>query len=113
MKKILWIEDDIDFIPPIKLFLEHEGWEVHTASSVDEGEKIANKIIPDLIIMDIIMDKKHGFSGIEDFKENPLFADKPTIIFSSLTYRLVGGKSATYPGILNRERGGNSYCVVS
>ena len=54
MKKILWIEDDIDFISPIKLFLEHEGWEVHAANSVDEGEKLADKIIPDLFIMDII-----------------------------------------------------------
>jgi len=87
MKKILWIEDSVDFIVPIKQFLEYEGWVVHIAHSVREGIKKSGEITPDLIIMDIIMDEIHGFAGIEDIKENPGFASTPIVIFSSLSER--------------------------
>ena len=65
-KKILWIEDNEDILIAFKIMLEEEGdWEVHTATSVEEGEKIADTLLPDLIIMDIMLGATHGFSGIE------------------------------------------------
>lgn len=87
MKKILWIEDDMDLIAAVKLLLEHEGWEVHNAYSVDDGEEMADRIIPDLIIMDIILDRKHGFSGIKELKNNPKFTNTPIIIYSGFSNR--------------------------
>ncbi len=85
-KKILWIEDNEDILIAFKIMLEEEGeWEVHTATSVEEGKKTADTVLPDLIIMDIMMDSTHGYSGIEDFKGNPKFKDTPIIIFSGVT----------------------------
>ncbi len=49
---------------------------MHFACSVDGEEKIDDKIIPCLIIMD----KKHCFSGIENFKEIPEFTNTQIII---------------------------------
>ncbi len=102
MKKILWIEDDVDFISPINIFLKNEGWEVKTANSLEDGEKLAEYFVPDLIIMDIILGKESGFSGIEDFKENPRFANIPIIIFSSLTKRWGETTATREDGLLSK-----------
>ncbi len=91
MKKILWIEDDIDIITPTKLLLEHEGWQVYNAYSVDDGRTIANEIIPDLIIIDIIidiiMDGRHCCTGIKSLRSVPKLSDVPIIIYTSFTKR--------------------------
>lgn len=85
VKKILWIEDDEDIVISFKLMLEEEGWDVYTELSVEEGEKAAENVLPDLIIMDIMMETTHGFTGIESFKGNPQFKDTPIIIYSGVT----------------------------
>ena len=60
--KILAIDDEKDILLLLKYNLENEGYYVETASSGKEGIKLAEKIIPDLILLDIMMP---GMDGIE------------------------------------------------
>ncbi len=93
-KKILWIDDDEDLTLSFRPPLEKEGWQVKTALSAERGKSMAATDRPDLIIMDIIMEREHGYEAIKDLLSNPQLSDVPVIVFSSLTRRW-GETSAT------------------
>ena len=60
--KILAVDDEKDILVLLKYNLEIEGYFVETANSGKEGIKIAEKIEPNLILLDIMMP---GMDGIE------------------------------------------------
>ena len=86
-KRILWVDDDEDLTLSLRPSLEKEGWQVKTASSAEEGKRMATSDKPDLVVMDIIMEDKHGYKAIKDLTSSPQLADLPIIVFSSLTRR--------------------------
>jgi two-component system alkaline phosphatase synthesis response regulator PhoP len=84
-KKILIVEDDPDFVAPIKLVLESENYRVDVASDgVQALEKVkAEK--PNLIILDIVMDKKDGFQVCSELKGNREYSDIPVIVVTAIS----------------------------
>lgn len=87
MSSVLIIEDDAYYRNSIKLILEMEGYDVHTAENGSIG---INKIVenrPDLIICDIIMPHFDGHSVLEYIKNNSDIADIPFIFVSALSER--------------------------
>ena len=86
-KKILWVDDDQDLVLSLQPSLEKQGWQVQAAFSAEQAKTMAISDIPDLIIMDIIMEGEHGYNAIEDLKSYPQLADVPIIVFSSVTHR--------------------------
>jgi len=56
MAKILIVEDDPDMVMALRMPLEAEGYEVFTASSGEEGLEKVKEIVPDLIILDVMME---------------------------------------------------------
>jgi len=57
MKKILVIDDDPDIVEAIRIVLEAQHFEVHSASNGTEGLSRVKEINPDLIVLDVMMDK--------------------------------------------------------
>lgn len=54
--KILVIDDDPDVVELMRIALEANGYEVHSASNGTEGLRAVREIRPDLIILDVMMD---------------------------------------------------------
>jgi DNA-binding response OmpR family regulator len=54
--KILIIDDDPDIVLATRMPLENAGYEVFAAHSQDEGLDAVDKVNPDLIILDVMMD---------------------------------------------------------
>jgi len=54
--KILIIDDDADFVESVKLVLEAHDYEVHTAPTGEDGLRRAKSAVPDLIILDVLME---------------------------------------------------------
>ncbi len=70
-KKILLIDDEKDFCFLVKQNLEDTGeYSVEAVSDPDKGIKLAHKIIPDAILLDITMPKKSGLQVLEILKQN-------------------------------------------
>ena len=61
-KKVLLIDDDIDLVEANKIVLEANGYKVLTAYNGEDGLKVAKQEVPDVIVLDVSMEKKdEGF----------------------------------------------------
>jgi Response regulator of the LytR/AlgR family len=64
MKKILIIEDDYNVRENLQQLLRRVGFSVFQAENGTEGIELARKIVPDIIICDIMMPELNGFDVI-------------------------------------------------
>jgi len=81
--KILLVDDDLDFIESTKTVLESEHYEVVVAHEGEEGLRLATEEKPDLILMDVIMPIKDGFSAAEQLKKDPQLSKIPTLMLTA------------------------------
>jgi CheY-like chemotaxis protein len=86
--KILLVDDDKDFVEATRLVLESKPYEVVVAYDGDEGLAKARKEKPDLIILDIIMPVKDGFSAAEQLKKDPELKKIPVIMLTSFSEKV-------------------------
>ena len=85
--KILLVDDDIDFVESTKIVLESKPYEVIVALEGDEALRKARQEKPDLILLDIIMPVKDGFTAAEQLKEDPQLSKIPTLMLTSFSAR--------------------------
>jgi len=67
--KILLVDDEPDILEIISYNLKSEGYEVFTANNGSDGFKIAKKINPHLILLDIMMPKMDGIETCEKIRK--------------------------------------------
>jgi len=75
--KILLVDDDTDFVEATKTVLESGPYEVIVAYEGEEGLQKAREENPDLILLDIIMPVKDGFTAAEQLKKDPELSQIP------------------------------------
>lgn len=61
--KILIVDDEADILELIEFNLNQEGYQVYTASNGQEALNQAKKILPDLILLDVMMPKMDGIEA--------------------------------------------------
>jgi two-component system, OmpR family, alkaline phosphatase synthesis response regulator PhoP len=69
--KILLVDDDPDIVEFIRYNLIREGYQVSVASNGLEAVKIAKKVIPHLIILDVMMPEMDGIEACQKIREIP------------------------------------------
>jgi len=99
--KILIVDDEPDILEIIKYNLEKEGYQVFTASDGKSGIAIAEKELPNLIVLDIMMPKMDGVEVCRLLRSRTEF-DKTVITF--LTAR-----EEDYSQIAALDVGGDDY----
>jgi len=72
-QKILVVDDEADIVELIAYNLKREGYQVYTASNGQEAVTTAKKIMPDLIILDIMMPKMDGIEACRIIRAMPEF----------------------------------------
>src|SRR5690242_20598077 len=60
MKRILVVEDEPELRKVLAMELEASGYEVFVAGDGEEGFEVAQEVLPDLIITDVLMPKMDG-----------------------------------------------------
>ena len=70
MSKILIIDDDLDILETMGSLLEYEGFEIHSADSVQKGMELIDSVSPDLILLDVMFPEKktRGFEAAAEIK---------------------------------------------
>tara|TARA_B100001057_G_scaffold145750_1_gene145746 strand:+ start:648 stop:1346 length:699 start_codon:yes stop_codon:yes gene_type:complete len=80
--KILLVDDEPDIIEIISYNLKNADYDVFTAANGTEAIKIAKKIEPHLIILDVMMPEMDGIEACEIIRNDPKIA-KTLITFLS------------------------------
>ncbi len=84
-KRILCIEDDVDFAALMVEALTARGYQVATARNGREGLDAILKAAPDLVLADVNMPAMSGFALLERLKSMaPRFARMPIVFLTAL-----------------------------
>ena len=84
-KRILVVDDDQDIVDSITIMLESQGYEVVPAQSGEEGMRLVEEKRPDLILLDIMMEKlTTGLHIGYDLRKHPDYKTIPIIIISGI-----------------------------
>ncbi|MBK7700163.1 MAG: response regulator [Saprospiraceae bacterium] len=61
-KRILIVDDEPNIVLALKYLMEDVGFEVHCAYNGESAVDMALELVPDLIILDVMMPGRDGFS---------------------------------------------------
>lgn len=100
-EKILLVDDDEDILEMLKYLLTGAGYDVFTASNGVDGLTLAKKIIPDLIILDVMMLQMDGVETCLKLREEEKL-NKTIITFLS-------ARAEDYSHIAGLEAGADDY----
>ena len=81
--RILVVDDEQDLCEILQYNLETEGYEVHTANSAEEAQRLPLENY-DLILLDVMMGQMSGFQMALKMKENPVTSQVPIIFITAL-----------------------------
>jgi CheY-like chemotaxis protein len=84
-KKILFIDDDRDFLSSQSIYFSNRGYKVLTADSTEEALKILETEAPDIMILDLMMEHfDSGFRLSHQIRSNARFKDVPLVMLSGV-----------------------------
>jgi len=82
-KKILAVDDEPNILMSIEFILEMEGYEVHTARDGEEALEVAERVQPDLILLDVNMPRKDGYEMCRILREREDLAATKVIMLTA------------------------------
>jgi len=85
-KKIFIIDDDKDYGEALRIVLESNGYAVDHLLNIDDGRKAVEKKRPNLIILDVMMDKHtDGFDFCYTLKHDEECKKIPILMLTAVT----------------------------
>ena len=106
-RPVVVIDDDPDARELIRRLLTREGYAVHTAADGNEGLRLAQKVKPCAITLDVLMPTMDGWAVLTALKSDPKLAGVPVVMVTitsdrTLAYALGATDFLTKP--IERER---------
>jgi len=83
-KTILFIEDESALQKTFGEILKQEGYEMISALDGEIGPRLAKSKKPDLILLDLILPKVHGFEVLKQLKQDEETKSIPVIVLTNL-----------------------------
>ncbi|SHF95242.1 two-component system, OmpR family, alkaline phosphatase synthesis response regulator PhoP [Flavobacterium segetis] len=99
--KILLVDDEPDILEIVGYNLAQEDYQIFTATNGTEAIEIAKKVIPDLIIMDVMMPEMDGMEACENIRKIPELSN---VLITFLTAR-----SEDYSQVAGFDAGADDY----
>ena len=104
-QKIVLVEDDDILSKVLYAELTDAGFEAFQAFDGEAGLELVRSKRPDLVLLDLVLPKKHGFEVLEELKKSPDTNNIPVIILT-----LLGEDEDIKKGL---RLGANDYLVKS
>lgn len=83
MAKILIVEDEEDILDLVEFNLHKSGMETVRATDGLQALKAAKKEKPDLILLDVMLPEKDGYSVLKELREKGKTKDIPVIMLTA------------------------------
>jgi DNA-binding response OmpR family regulator len=83
-KYVLIVDDDPDMVETVGMMLESKGYEVGKAYDGVEGDESIKKRRPDLVVLDVMMPRKDGYTLCSELKKNAVTRDIPVILLTAV-----------------------------
>jgi twitching motility two-component system response regulator PilH len=84
-KKILFVDDDRDFLNCQSIYFSSRGYEVRTAEDGEEALKLLAREVPDIVILDLMMEHfDSGFVLSRKIRLDERFRDLPIVMLSGV-----------------------------
>jgi DNA-binding response OmpR family regulator len=84
MKNVLIVEDEEGLLEGLEHNFKYEGYEVMTARTGPEGLKLALKQKPDLVVLDIMLPEKDGFTVLKELRQR--HRDMPVLVITARNF---------------------------
>jgi DNA-binding response OmpR family regulator len=82
-EKILIADDEIDLVTVLRTYLEVKGYEVLAAYDGEKALEVAQKEIPDLILLDVMLPKLDGYTVLRELKGKKETKEIPVIMITA------------------------------
>ena len=85
--KVLVVEDDAFLIKAYQVKLTASGFDLQVAKDGDEALETLKSFKPDIILLDLVMPRRDGFSTLEEIKKQDDLKQIPVIVTSNLAQK--------------------------
>ncbi len=89
-KKVLVVDDDVSTVKFLTTALEESGYDSLQAFDGKEALELMQNVSPDLILLDIMMPKKTGFTLFHQIRKDEKLKDVPVIMLTGVAETLEG-----------------------
>lgn len=80
---VLVVDDEINTTIMLQYIFEREGYNVERVTDGATAIEVAGKLLPDLILLDILLPRMNGFEVLAKLKADPLTEHIPTILITA------------------------------
>ncbi len=84
-KKILIVDDDTDLLEVLSHSFRQAGFSTATATNGIDALKMTRSLSPDLIVLDLMLPERDGFTVCETLRRERVTAEVPIVMLTGLT----------------------------
>lgn len=99
---VLVADDDSRLLRIMRLFLETQGYAVETAADGEEAIALVRRVVPSLVILDVMMPGIDGLTACRFLKSDPATAHIPVLIYSAMTTAKREAPAAGADGVITK-----------
>ncbi|MEB3295689.1 MAG: response regulator transcription factor [Synechococcales bacterium] len=82
-EQLLLVDDEPGLREAVQAYLEDSGFTVHTATNGNEGWEMVQRVMPELVISDIMMPQVDGYQLLKKLRDDPRFQALPVIFLTA------------------------------
>ena len=83
-RKILIVDDDSDFVDAVTTILKSKKFEVVAAYDGKEGIEKVKTERPNLVVLDVMMPEKDGYTVCKELKSDPQWSQIPILLLTAV-----------------------------
>jgi two-component system cell cycle response regulator len=84
---ILIVDDEQSVRSVLETLLTYEGYRVFLAADGEQGVAMAAKVLPDVILLDVMMPKLNGYEVCQRLRADPVLREVPILMITALSAR--------------------------
>ncbi|MEM8614640.1 MAG: response regulator, partial [Cyanobacteria bacterium P01_H01_bin.105] len=81
--QVLIVEDDLDLAQVLTAIFERHGITPHHASTGQAGIHLSQKVIPDLLVLDLTLPESNGFAVVDWLRQHNQLCRVPLVIYTA------------------------------